>query len=142
MLSAWKVLSLTQLLHDALSHLSESKAPGCDDLTIEFYLAFCDDLLQMINAAWQNNHLPLAQKHGIVQLVPKKPLCDHFSDWRPITLIPIFYKLIDKMVSHKLYMMDCILINMNSCQEDKSIIIFTMHSQQLSMPSIWSKMCL
>ena len=71
-------------LEEALHHLGKSKSPGWDGLSVEFYLAFWEDLkdvlLQMINMAWQEGCLPSSWKHGIVQLVPKKSLCQHMFD--------------------------------------------------------------
>ena len=49
-------------LHDALLHLSKGKSPGWDGLTVEFYLAFWDELkhvlLAMINEAWDSQCMP------------------------------------------------------------------------------------
>ena len=42
-------------------------------------------------------------KHGIVKLIPKRTLCEHLTDWRPITLKPVIYKLISKMLVHRLH---------------------------------------
>ena len=76
-------------LYDALLHLGKGKFPRWDGLTAKFYLAFWDDikqvLLAMINEAWC---MPTSWKHGIVKLIPKQTLCEHLSDWRPITLMP------------------------------------------------------
>lgn len=60
-------------LDNALSHLGSAKTPGWDGLTVEFYLAFWDDLkdviLSMINEAWANNWMPQSWKQGILKLI-------------------------------------------------------------------------
>ena len=67
-----------QELHDALLHLGIGKSLGWDGFTVEFYLAFWDDLkhvlLAMINAAWDSQRMPPSWKHGIVKLIPKRLL--------------------------------------------------------------------
>ena len=38
-------------------------------------------------------------KEGLVKLTPKKNLCESILDWRPITLMPVIYKLIAKIIA-------------------------------------------
>lgn len=123
-------------LDEALQRSERSKSPGWDGLTVELYLALWDDikdvLLHVINVAWQQDHLPLSWKHGIVKLVPKKHLCETVSDWRPTTLMLVLYKSIAKMLLHRISgvlscIRDFIPINTVLCPEDKFMTIFAMH---------------
>ncbi|MCO5583912.1 hypothetical protein L7F22_037829 [Adiantum nelumboides] len=89
-------------LYHALRALGKWKAPGWDGLTAKFFHAFWGELkdvsLFMINSAWQEQKLPSLWKHGLLRLLPKKQLAESFDDWRPITLMPVIYKLVTKLL--------------------------------------------
>ncbi|MCO5577736.1 hypothetical protein L7F22_031568 [Adiantum nelumboides] len=92
-------------LYHALKALGKGKVPGYDGLTAEFFHAFWnelkDALLLMINSAWLEQQLPSSWKQGLLKLLPKKHLAENFDDWRPITLMPVIYKLVAKMLVHR-----------------------------------------
>ena len=50
-----------------------------------------------------------------LKLISKKKLCESFSDWRPITLMPVIYKLIAKIISNRIKdtLLGCIHVNQN-----------------------------
>ncbi|MCO5581578.1 hypothetical protein L7F22_035466 [Adiantum nelumboides] len=92
-------------LYHALKALRKGKAPGWDGLTAEFFHAFWkelkDALMLMISSAWLEQQLPSSWKQGLLKLLPKKHLAKNFDDWRPITLMPVVYKLVAKMLVHR-----------------------------------------
>lgn len=67
-------------------------------------------------------------------LVPKRQLCETITDWRPITLMLVVYKLVTKMIANRLK------ANMDSYQEDKLRIILQMSILLWSMQNTLSKM--
>ncbi|KAI5083821.1 hypothetical protein GOP47_0003564 [Adiantum capillus-veneris] len=93
-------------LLNALKAMAKGKSPGWDGLTVEFYLRFWeqfkDILLSMINHVWCNQSFPSSWKHGLIKLLPKRSLAEKFDDWRPVTMMPVIYKLVSKMVVHRI----------------------------------------
>ena len=104
-------------LLEARKGLGKGKAPGWDGITLEFIAEFWDVLkdliLSMANNAWQQWDMPISWKEGLVKLIPKKKLCESFSDWRPITLMPVIYKLIAKIIANRIKdtLLGCIHVN-------------------------------
>ncbi|MCO5568734.1 hypothetical protein L7F22_022433 [Adiantum nelumboides] len=93
-------------LHAGLLNLGRWKTLGWDGLTVEFFLSFWENLkfplLTMMNMAWDQQQLPSSWKEGLFKLIPKQALCEEFSHWRPITLMPVIYKLMAKMIVNRL----------------------------------------
>lgn len=79
------------------------KSPGHDRMTREFFLSFWMDLKGMVVAAvhdaWDLGSLGEYFNRGLVCLCPKTGDLWLIAQWRPITLLPLFYKLIAKALS-------------------------------------------
>ena len=60
---------------ESLDSFSSGKAPGEDGFTVEFYSKFFDlignDLVESLNAAFENGQLSMSQRRGIKTLIPK-----------------------------------------------------------------------
>ena len=60
---------------ESLDSFSSGKSPGEDGFTVEFYLKFFDlignDLVESLNAAYENGQLSISQRRGIITLIPK-----------------------------------------------------------------------
>lgn len=68
-----------------------------------YWISLADALLFMIHDAWAHGSLPSPhKKHGLVHLLPKTDVCLDMQDWRPITLMPVSYKLLTKMITARL----------------------------------------
>ena len=91
-------------LKDALSSFADNKTPGEDGFTKEFYEAFFDllwkDLLKSYNEAVRKGSLSISQRRGIITLVPKGDtnLTD-LTNWRPISLLNVDYKILSKLLA-------------------------------------------
>jgi hypothetical protein len=90
-----------------LKDLKNSKSPGTDGLTAEFYKFFWIDiklyLVQSIQYSLANGDLSIEQKRGIITLIPKKDKNRlYLKNWRPITLLNVDYKVISKVLSNRL----------------------------------------
>ena len=56
-----------------------------------------------INEIYQNRELPLSQRLGIIALIPKGDKDPRFiKNWRPLTLLETFYKLISATLANRL----------------------------------------
>ena len=100
--------SLTcQELKDALNCLAENKTPGEDGFTKEFYAAFFDlrwsDLLNSYNEAFSKGTLSISQRRGTITLLPKgDTYLTDLTNWRPISLLNIDYKILAKILALRL----------------------------------------
>ncbi|XP_028097038.1 uncharacterized protein LOC114296911 [Camellia sinensis] len=72
-----------------LFDMSPSKAPGIDGLTAGFYQAYWDVMLRSIN-------------HTLISLIPKVPHPVKVSQYRPISLCIVLYKIISKILAKRL----------------------------------------
>ena len=87
--------------------MKNNKTPGSDGFTVEFYKFFWVDLkcfiIKAINNIFEKKALPVSQRLGIICCLPKgdKPR-QHLKNWRPITLLNVFYKLISGCISQRI----------------------------------------
>ena len=83
------------------------KSPGDDGFTAEFYTYFFDlvshDLVNSFNTAYKEGELSISQRRGVITLVPKEDsgLSD-LSNWRPITLLNLDYKITSKVIAKRI----------------------------------------
>ena len=101
-----KDLTLEEL-KKAVSSFSDNKTPGEDGFTKEFYETFFDliwiDLIKSYNAAFQNGSLSVSQRRGTITLIPKQDEnLSELSNWRPISLLNVDYKILTKVLSRRL----------------------------------------
>jgi hypothetical protein len=94
-------------IKQAISDLPAEKAPGPDGFTGVFYRACWDIIKSDIVAAFQciyNLHTgPLPKLNGaLLTLLPKKEVAESPGDFRPISLIHSFAKLISKVLAMRL----------------------------------------
>lgn len=83
-----------------LLSLPKEKAQGLDGLTVEVLLASWSfiqaDYVAMIKHFWEIDILSHSTTSGVMKLIPKKVDKSRLKDWRPLTMLPIVYKLIAK----------------------------------------------
>ena len=91
----------------ALRSFSKNKSPGFDGLTPEFYLCFWDEnksmFIRALNFSWKEGVLTNSQRQGIITVLPK-PNKDHLkiSNYRPVTLLNVDYKIISKVINTRM----------------------------------------
>ena len=91
----------------ALQSFSKNKSPGLDGLTPEFYLCFWDEIKSMFirahNFSWKEGVLTNSQRQGMITVLPK-PNKDHLkiTNYRPITLLNVDYKIISKVINTRM----------------------------------------
>ena len=98
-------INIDEVWH-ALNGFQNDKTPGNDGFTKEFYETFFDPLgnalLESFNAGFENGQLSVSQKRGIISLIPKDEnnlLITTLSNWRPITLLNVGYKILAKVIA-------------------------------------------
>ena len=94
-------------VRNALKSFQNNKSPGDDGFTKEFYEGFFDllgnALLESFNAGFENGTLSVSQRRGIISLIPKaENSFTTLSNWRPITLLNVDYKILAKVIAKRI----------------------------------------
>ena len=94
--------------HNILTTFKLGKSPGEDGYTVEFFNCFFEildqDLLDSLNASYGVGELSISQRRGVITLclVPKEDSNLLFlSNWRPITLLNVDYKIASKVIAKR-----------------------------------------
>ena len=104
-------LSLQALLSQedlrlALWDMSPGKSPGPDGIVLEFYKIFWNiigaEFTNMINASVQEGRLPPGVTQGMIVLLHKGGDRQALTNWRPITLLNMGYKIYAKALQLRL----------------------------------------
>ena len=87
---------------NALKQMQNNKSPGSDGLTTEFYKIFWTDikhyLIPSLNYSYIHGDLTDLQKQSIITLLPKTDKDLSFlTNWRPISLLNVDYKIATKI---------------------------------------------
>ena len=104
-----------------LKTFSNGKSPGEDGFTAEFYVQFFEllapDLLKSLNAAYFHGEMSVSQRRGVITLIPKDDSnLLELTNWRPITLLNVDYKIASKAIASRI----------------KTVLPTLMHSDQSS----------
>lgn len=91
----------------ALKEMSNNKSPGSDGITTEFYKLFWNDikkqLVNSLNHSYTSGNLTDLQKQSIITLLPKKDKnTSLLSNWRPISLLNVDYKIATKVLANRM----------------------------------------
>lgn len=88
----------------SLMGMNNSKTPGLDGLSADFYKVFwqhfkdlyCNAIRFMIDRGF----LHFTARKGVIVLLPKKDRnLDHFKNWRPLTMLNVDYKILSRLVA-------------------------------------------
>lgn len=91
-----------------LESMSAKKAPGTDHLTADICLAFTKEftssITKLMNTCLEKSYFPKDWKVAHVKILPKPNRTDYTdtSSYRPIGLINIFGKLLEKLICNRL----------------------------------------
>ena len=114
---------------DAIQQMNINKSPGEDGLTAEFYKTFkfelCDYLNELYNNILLMKIMPESISMGVITLIYKnKGNLDNLKNWRPITLLNLDYKILTKILTNRLKLLNTNIINnlQSSGLLNKSII--------------------
>ena len=90
----------------AIRQLSQNKSPGLDGLTSEFYQCFWpiirEDLIAIFEASIHNQILPVSFRRAVITLLPKKGDLLDITNWRPVSLLNVDYKIFAKVLANRL----------------------------------------
>jgi len=90
-----------------LKTFSNGKSPGEDGFTVEFYVQFFEllapDMPASLNAAYLHGEMSVSQRRGVITLIPKDDSnLLELSNWRPITLLNVDYKIASKAIASRI----------------------------------------
>ena len=91
----------------ALKSMKNNKSPGSDGITCEFYKIFWKTIgkyfINSINYSYEKGELNDLQKQSIISLIPKKDKeLSNLSNWRPISLLNVDYKMATKVIANRI----------------------------------------
>lgn len=92
---------------EVLRNFSNNKSPGTSGFTSEFYKVFWVQLghflVSSMNYSFFIEKLPITQRQGIITCIPK-PGKDKklISNWRPISLLNVSYKILSGVLSKRM----------------------------------------
>ena len=93
-------------LHKAACALAREKVPGPDGTSVKFFTLFWpqigSDFHQMIQGAGREGRLPNGMTNGLITLIPKSGDLKMLTNWRPITLLNVGYKIYAKALQMRL----------------------------------------
>ena len=88
--------------------MESNKTPGTDGLTSEFYRYFWNAvnkyMVDSFNYGLQHGSLSISQRQGIISLTPQKKNknAEYLTNWRPISLLNVDYKIATKTTALRL----------------------------------------
>ena len=98
-------LSLEDLTKSVKS-MQSGKSPGIDGLTADFYKAFWDilgkDLLDTMAFCMDRGEMTPTQRHAVITCLYKKGDKQQISNWRPVSLLNVDYKIFTKAIANKI----------------------------------------
>ena len=90
----------------ALKSFNKDKSPGPDGWPVEFFLAFFDilgiELVNVVEASRMEGRVIPSLNSTFIALIPKKEKPLTFTEFRPISLCNLVYKLISKIAALRL----------------------------------------
>ncbi|XP_071719503.1 uncharacterized protein [Rutidosis leptorrhynchoides] len=91
---------------EAINDYGSTKAPGPDGFNLRFFKKFWDvikvDLVEVINWFWEKEVISRGCNASFVTLIPKKVDPLGLGDYRSISLIGSYYKVVAKILSNRL----------------------------------------
>lgn len=124
---------ITRVLHK----LNPNKAPGPDGLTSAFFRSTWgivgNEVLKSVKKFFSTGFLPRRTNTTILALVPKKLGVTSVKDYRPIACCNTLYKLISKLLVHRLkpIMPLCVLPNQTTFVQGRLLIENTLLASEI-----------
>ena len=94
-------------IKNVLKSFQSNKSPGGDGFSKEFFETFFDligtHLLNSYNEAFTKGQLSISQRRGVICLIPKDDSdLTELSNWRPLTLLNVDYKILAKAIGQRI----------------------------------------
>jgi len=90
----------------AMEKANKKSAPGIDGypcrFIYKFWHIFRKPLQKCMNESFRTGHLPDSFRTAVIKLLPKKGDVSKMKNWRPISLLSNFYKIISRAINNRL----------------------------------------
>lgn len=102
-------------LEKVVFSMKKGKAPGPDGFPIEFFQEFWEivkfDLLAVVQESHRNKQMLRSMNSTFLVLIPKQEGAVRLTQFRPIALCNVVYKIITKLIAERLKPLLCSLIS-------------------------------
>jgi hypothetical protein len=89
-----------------INQMGPLKAPGLDGISAAFFQKYWstvqDDIIHMVRAFFISGFMLQSLNHTFITLIPKIPTPEKVSQFRPISLCNVTYKIIAKILVNRL----------------------------------------
>ncbi|MBM3939249.1 MAG: reverse transcriptase family protein, partial [Sphingomonadales bacterium] len=93
-------------LDESVKKAKSKSAPGADGISNafikKFWTFFRVPLYNVINGSFERNSLPNSFRSANIKLIPKKGNTKLLKNWRPISLLNCFYKIVSRVFGNRL----------------------------------------
>ena len=90
----------------AIKDMAPLKAPGPDGMPPLFYQTYWTnigmDVSQAVLSCLNSRSIMKAINHAFITLIPKEQNLERVSDFRPISLCNVIYKIVSKVIANRL----------------------------------------
>jgi Reverse transcriptase (RNA-dependent DNA polymerase) len=97
-------------LTQSINNANMSSAPGADGISNRFIKHFWEffktPLLKLCQSCYAKGELPNIFRSANIKLTPKKGNLEKLTNWRPISLLNCFYKIISRVITRLKKFMD------------------------------------
>ena len=107
-------------IKNVLKSLQSNKSPGGDGFSKQFFETFFDligiHLLTSHKETFTKGQLSISQRRGVICLIPKDDSdLAKLSNWRPLILLNVDYKILAKAIGQRIESKLSSLIHSGSC---------------------------
>lgn len=93
-------------LYEAIKTMKNNKVPGIDGLTKEFSITFWDligdHLLEVFEEMCETGRMPKSMRTGVISLLHKKGSPAVLSNYRPLSMVCVDYKILSRTLARRL----------------------------------------
>lgn len=127
-----------QEIKQALFDMGPSKAPGADGMTAGFFQRYWDvvgeDIISAVQQFFRTGHLLKSFNHTQIVLIPKVKTPLQVSQYRPISLCNVVYKIIAKELANRLRLVLPSIIShtQSACVKNRQIVDNILIAQEVT----------
>ncbi|KAL3693271.1 hypothetical protein R1sor_006922 [Riccia sorocarpa] len=93
-------------LTDTIESMAKEKAPGEDGITVEVLIASWEwtgqGCMLLLFEFWRTKTLGKKSLSAVVKLLPKTDERQYLRNWRPISLLPVIYKIAARILATRI----------------------------------------